>query len=241
MDVGEIDARSSRLPGHAVGDTEREMGEETMGRAAFYIDGFNLFYGSLKQTRYKWLDLEAMCRRLLPDDDLVAIHYFTARVSVIGDDQVPRLRQQIYLRALGTLPLVTVHFGHFLTHPVRRPLVSPPQRGSRFAEVYRTEEKGSDVNLATEMLMGGFRGSYDTAVVVSNDSDLATPIHRVKHDLGHRVGVVNPQRRGKRSGKLTAMQPDFHLQLNQSVVQHSQLPDPLTDAAGRKIHKPQGW
>ena len=31
-----------------------------------YIDGFNLYYGALKGTPYKWLDLEALCRKLMP-------------------------------------------------------------------------------------------------------------------------------------------------------------------------------
>ena len=41
------------------------------------------------------------------------------------------------------------------------------------------EEKGSDVNLATYLVADGFRDLYDTAVVVSNDSDLAEPLKLV--------------------------------------------------------------
>ncbi len=53
-----------------------------------YIDGFNLYYGAVKDTPYKWLDLEALCRRLLPKDDIVGIRYFTARISARpGDPQ----------------------------------------------------------------------------------------------------------------------------------------------------------
>lgn len=50
-------------------------------RTAVYVDGFNLFYGALKGTPYKWLDLAALCGMLLPADHVVAIHYYTARVS----------------------------------------------------------------------------------------------------------------------------------------------------------------
>jgi hypothetical protein len=57
-----------------------------MARAAVYIDGFNLYYGALKGTQYKWLDVEALARRLAPTDQLVAVRYFTARVRPQPND-----------------------------------------------------------------------------------------------------------------------------------------------------------
>jgi hypothetical protein len=45
------------------------------------IDGFNLYYGALKRTPYKWLDLAKLAQILLPADTLQELHYFTARVS----------------------------------------------------------------------------------------------------------------------------------------------------------------
>ena len=59
-----------------------------------YIDGFNLFYGSLKGSAYKWLDLEELCRRLLPSDDIQQIRYFTAIVEARDDDPQKPQRQQ---------------------------------------------------------------------------------------------------------------------------------------------------
>lgn len=52
-----------------------------MSRTNVYIDGFNLFYGALKGSPYKWLDLEALCHQLLPKDSIHRIRYFTAKVS----------------------------------------------------------------------------------------------------------------------------------------------------------------
>ncbi len=52
-----------------------------MANVNVYIDGFNLYYGALKRTPYKWLDLGLLTRTLLPADTVQAIHYFTARVS----------------------------------------------------------------------------------------------------------------------------------------------------------------
>jgi uncharacterized LabA/DUF88 family protein len=145
-----------------------------MARAAVYIDGFNLYYGALKGTPYKWLDVEALARKLAPTDQLVAVRYFTARVRPQPNDPRQPQRQQAYLRALDTLPLVTVHFGHYLSHPTRMPLANPSPGGTRTVEVIKTEEKGSDVNLATYLLLDAFRDRCDKAVVVTNDSDCAS-------------------------------------------------------------------
>jgi hypothetical protein len=68
-----------------------------------YVDGFNLYYGALKGTQHKWLDLEALSRRLLPKDQIVVVRYFTALVSARPSDPNQPVRQQAYLRALDTL------------------------------------------------------------------------------------------------------------------------------------------
>jgi hypothetical protein len=34
-------------------------------RTIVYIDGFNLYYGAVKGTPYKWLDLKSVCQKLL--------------------------------------------------------------------------------------------------------------------------------------------------------------------------------
>ena len=84
-----------------------------------YIDGFNFYYGALKGTPYKWLDLDAVFRRLLPSDNIVKIRYFTARVSSRPDDPQQAVNQETYLRALNTMPLIEIHFGHYITRPTR--------------------------------------------------------------------------------------------------------------------------
>jgi hypothetical protein len=112
-----------------------------MKKTYVYIDGFNLYYGSLKATPYRWLDLERLCKLMLPSNDIVRINYYTARVGArIGDPDQP-LRQRTYLRALGTQPTVRVHLGHYLSHPVWMPLETPPLAGSKFVRVIKTEEK----------------------------------------------------------------------------------------------------
>lgn len=202
-----------------------------------YVDGFNLYYGAVKGTPHKWLDLEALCRRLVPKDQIIEIRYFTALISARPNDPNQAVRQQTYLRALGTLPLVTLHLGHYLSHRTRMPLAEPPAAGARTVEVIKTEEKGSDVNLATYLLLDAFQDRCDTAVVISNDSDLAVPIRVAEQELGIRVGIVNPHPAKRRSRVLRST---FFKQLRASTLAACQLPLVLEDAQGQ-IRRPKGW
>src|SRR5438132_14031288 len=77
-------------------------------RANVYVDGFNLYYGCLKGTAFRWLDVGALCRKLVPRNRVNRIRYFTARVSARPDDPDPPVRQAAYLRALGTVAGLTV-------------------------------------------------------------------------------------------------------------------------------------
>ncbi|MCY3506485.1 MAG: NYN domain-containing protein [Chloroflexi bacterium] len=199
-----------------------------------YVDGFNFYYGALKGTPHKWVDLEAVCRRLMPRDDIVKIRYFTARVTAHADDPQRPVRQAAYLRALATNPLVEIHYGHFVTRPTRLPLASDK---SVIVEVLRTEEKGSDVNLATHLLVDAFQGRCDTAVVISNDSDLAEPVRVVQEERGVTVQIVNPHPPSKRSRRLVGTAAR---QLRKRVIADCQLPDELHDERG-VIRRPEGW
>jgi hypothetical protein len=149
-----------------------------------YIDGFNLYYGPLRSTPYRWLNPETLCQLLLPKNTIAQIKYFTALVSARPSDLDQPVRQQLYLRALGTLPKVSVHLGHFLTHEVTMALVVPPGQPQKYARVIKTEEKGSDVNLATHLLrrrmrtmtfrlrIGMFRSFWGGRTLVGRPADV---------------------------------------------------------------------
>lgn len=203
-----------------------------------YIDGFNLYYGCVRGTPYRWLDLEAFCRHLLPKESLNRIRYFTARVSGKIDARAPS-RQQAYLRALGTLPLVSIHFGSFLTNKAWMPLANPVQGRPRKVQVLKTEEKGSDVNLASHLLLDSFRNDCDTAVIISNDSDLAEPVRIARYELSKQVGVLNPHPPRHRSRELSR-DANFFKQIRTSAVAGSQFAPTLVDGNG-VIRKPEGW
>lgn len=207
-------------------------------KTSVYVDGFNLYYGSLKGTPYKWLDLQKLLRQLLPRHDVRQIRYFTARVTGMPpDNQQPR-RQEAYLRALGTFENISIHYGQFLTHAVLLPLETPPASGSRMVKVLRVEEKGSDVNLATELLVDAAADRFEAAVVVSNDSDLMAPISAVTHRFRKPVGVLHPHQHPSKQLRQTA---EFCRGIPRGALAACQLLPEFRDAAGHLIRRPAGW
>ena len=193
-------------------------------RTNVYVDGLNLYYRALRGTAYRWLDIGKLVRLLLPQRDLNRIRYFTALVTNRPDDPTQAQRQQAYLRALQTVPDLTVHYGHLLAKRKRRPLARQPETGPRTVEILDTEEKGSDVNLASYLLLDGFDDEYEMAVVVSNDSDLELPIRMARTRLGKQVGVFDPSRR--RSFELHAA-ASWYRPLRQGPLSASLFPDTL--------------
>lgn len=212
-----------------------------------YIDGFNLYY-AIKYTHYKWLDLSALCSRLLPKSNIQKIYYFTAKVQALPHDPTAPVRQETYLRALKTLSNVEIHDeGHFVQWPRLLPqyplaytnprnTTKPPQ----VVQILKVEEKGSDVNLAAYLLRDCFKNCFDDAVVISNDSDLATPIEIVVKDSGKPVMVMNPHRKEYLSRQLTQVASNYYRSINLSAYKNSQFNTPITDVTGT-FHKASTW
>ena len=212
-------------------------------RTIVYVDGFNLYYGALKDTPYKWLNLDTLCRLLLAQHHTIdRIKYFTAQVSARPDDPDQATRQQIYFRALRTIPHLDIILGHFLTSHVRMRLVNPPAQGPRTAQVIKTEEKGSDVNLATMLLVDGFQDRYDVAAVISNDSDLALPIRMVRQILHKPVVVFNPHAMNPKSkpSKTLRQVASQYRPIRAGALASSQFAPNLVDANGG-FNKPATW
>jgi len=99
------------------------------------------------------LDIAALADAVMPSDVSVeAVNYYVARVSGRIDPTAPA-RQHAYLRAISTLPRVSITYGNFLVSKKWAGLVRPPTfrpetvlpAGSApdVAYVYKTEEKGS--------------------------------------------------------------------------------------------------
>ena len=218
------------------------------GRARVYIDGFNLYYGALRGTAYKWLDLEAWCARLLPGYVVDEILYCTARVTAMPSNPGVDVRQQAYLRALATQPRVKVVEGMFKVNPTRAPRRPDPRCSccqqmppgcdccaAHVVPIIKTEEKGSDVNLAVAMVRDGFQDAFDTAVVVSEDSDLQGAIDVIRTDLAKDVIVVTPRNR-----QHPPLIGSARRRVRTGALAASQLPAVIADAHGH-VRRPASW
>jgi uncharacterized LabA/DUF88 family protein len=200
-----------------------------------YIDGFNLYYGAVKGSPYKWLDLAALCHRMLPNDTIQSIEYFTAIVSARPYDLNLPVRQHAYLRALRTIPNLSICYGHFLTHSCR--MVLTGSNPTKKVWVDKTEEKGSDVNIAAHLLHEAYQKTFDVAVLITNDSDLVEPVRIVRRELNLPVGILNPQQHHSAALKAEAT---FMKRIRQTDVAACQFPTIMNDAKGQ-FHKPATW
>jgi uncharacterized LabA/DUF88 family protein len=202
-----------------------------------YIDGFNLYYRAVKGTAYKWLDLAGLASAYAPAGYTIKqIRYYTALIKSVGDPDAP-VRQQVYLRALRTIPNLSITYGHFLTQPKLMPLRTPPPTGSRFVWVIRTDEKGSDVNLASHLLLDAFKKDCEAAMVVSNDSDLLEPVRIARRDFGINVGILCPTHP---VAVVLGREANFVKYIRSGALAANQFPATMTDAAGT-FTKPAAW
>lgn len=206
-------------------------------RTIIYIDGFNFYYRAVKNTPYKWLDFKSLFEKLLSkNNEITQIKYFTALVSGKTNPQKP-VRQQTYLRALQAyIPEIKIYYGHFLTHEVIAPLAQPINN-QKTAKIIKTEEKGSDVNIAVHLLNDAWLNNYDCAIIVSNDSDLAESMKLVKEYHPTKIlGLIMPGK-GHPSKELMK-HADFVKRIRTGILETSQLPNPIP---GKNISKPTDW
>lgn len=227
-------------------------------RATIYVDGFNLFYGCLKGTKSKWLDINKLVCSYYPNYTIGRIKYFSALTKARKNDLDKPVRQQVYFRALKTNPNTEVILGSFLENEVRFFVPEKtkqgilqkanvlwfyqklylPLSGSNYFIVKKTEEKGSDVNLGVHLVMDAYEKKFDVAVVVSNDSDLAEPI-RIVNNMGKlKVRLLNPY--STTQEKLKKVVYNDIKYIRQSALTSSQFPENMTDTTG-SFHIPLDW
>jgi len=209
-----------------------------------YVDGFNLYYGLRDSSlrRYLWLDVQAMAQRVvLPHQQVVFTKYFTARVSGGKPTdstafrqrlQKKRKRQATYLEALEIhCSELEIFEGHFLRKEMRC---------NNCQSTWPThEEKMTDVNLATELLVDAFANNFDTAMIVSADSDLVPPIRAVRQHFAHkRVIVAFPPGRNSVDLKNTA---SGQFVISKGQLKKSQLPETIQKPDGHSLSRPRDW
>lgn len=188
---------------------------------------------------YKWLNLEQLCRRLLPEYDLRGIKYFTSRVLSLSYDPNAPQRQDIYLRALATLdPLLSIYFGKMKRSKNKKELVNPTVPSEEWVKVYHQEEKQTDVNLAIHLVWDAFNGCCDTAVVITNDSDLFPAIEMVENSTNTNVMLVNPNTEKRRRAR--DLRASEYRRIRKGAIAKSQFPPEMEDDDGI-FCKPKGW
>lgn len=210
---------------------------EVVHRTIVYVDGFNFYYGAVKGTPWKWLNPEALFEKALRTANSVkAIKYFTARVQPSPNDPDVNVRQDAYLHAIRSYcPRVQLFYGHFLRHRARMENVNPPPST---VDVWKNEEKGSDVNLALHLLNDAWLGEYDCAVIVSNDSDLAEALRLVKNRHRKIIGLITPGAPVRKTSRQLRQHADFLRPIRAWMLRNSQLPAVIP---GTRIHKPVNW
>ncbi|GAA3954385.1 hypothetical protein GCM10022278_11370 [Allohahella marinimesophila] len=185
-------------------------------RTACFVDGYNLFYGLLAETHFKWLNLPSLMTHILhvenPDSSLVSVNFFTSSVkpALASRGILSKEAQDTYLRALKARD-VDVHIGRHQLEPGRAPRFvnkdTPPSRSDHVA-IWKLEEKETDVHLAISMYRLAARQAsllpdqqIQQIVLVSADTDMAPALQALREDFDKlRIGVILPHREGiKRS------------------------------------------
>ena len=206
-----------------------------MSRVIVYVDGFNLYYGLRERRwrRYYWLNIHKLANNLLkPNQHLITVRYFTARISASSDNTwKKKKRQTIYLDALATLPDTKLHFGH---------LLPKNQRCNSCNSVWQTyEEKMTDVNIAVNLLIDAQDDKFDTAIVISADSDLTPPIDEVlQRNPNKRVVVAFPPKRYSNNLKKVA---SGWFSIDRRTLKNSQFPQHVKTTDGFLLQRPQKW
>lgn len=204
-----------------------------MQRVIAYVDGFNLYFG-LKAAgwkRYYWLDLMKLAQNLLrQDQQLAAVHYFTARIQDNGRNGSDRKRQNDYIEAVQQHG-VSVQLGHYLPKPRKC-----HHCGAAWTDY---EEKETDVNIAIQLLLDAEDGHFDTALLISADSDLTTPVRRLRERFPQKrvIAVFPPRRRSAELSKVA----NGHFVLGNDKLRASQLPATITKPDGYVLSRPATW
>ncbi|MFC4208225.1 NYN domain-containing protein [Vreelandella malpeensis] len=182
-------------------------------RTAFFIDGYNLFYGLLAGTPYKWLDLPGLLEAITHENDpashLVEVHYFTSPVqpTLATRGLLSKQAQDVYIRALKARDVI-VHWGrHRLDHRKAPRFVSRGTPASRQdqVDIWHLEEKETDVRIGIAMYRLAAKQYWRTTseppieqlVLVSGDTDMAPALEAIRDDFPQlRIGIILPHRQG---------------------------------------------
>jgi hypothetical protein len=116
-------------------------------------------------------------------------------------------------------------------------VAGPTGSNPTYVRVLKTEEKGSDVNIASHMINDAHCGRFEVAVLITNDSDLEEPVRIVTQELGLKVGILNPH---PTRSMILSRYASFYKPIRTGVLKASQFQVELKDKVGT-FRKPSGW
>lgn len=195
-----------------------------------YVDGFNLYFGMLEAGlgNCKWLNIRKLIDNFLkPEQQVVSIKYFTSRVS---NNPGKQKRQSTYLEALEAVDIEII-YGRYQVNNVEC---------HRCGNIWKEpNEKMTDVNIATQMIIDEFENKYDAAILISGDSDLVPPIKAVhSHFADKRVTVFFPP---KRYNSSVAAIAKGSLIIGRKKLADSQFSNDVLSKNGFNLRKPVDW
>jgi len=209
-----------------------------------YIDGYNFYYGLLRKSAFKWLDIYALFQNQIlnpQNSQLIHVKYYTAPVlGKMCDDVDSVQRQRQYLQALRKRypTQVSIIEGKMIaTQPFKRMVHEPFDK----VKVHHFEEKKSDVNLAIDVACDALSGECEQIVLCTNDSDLEPALKRIKILKPEiRIGLASPVKSGNKrhvSKDLLSLS-DWHKFIKESHLMASELPLKIPSTS---ITKPDIW
>ena len=192
--------------------------------AIVYIDGLNLFYRTLsKRNHLKWLNVFLLARNLAPHVEISKVKYFSAAVKRLDGQTDPQIRQQIYLQALRTLePTVEITLGEMRVDSRVYPVSPRSFDGNghlKKARVFKYEEKGTDVSIATELTIDASLSSADEFILISSDKDFNPMVDLVTRRFNSKITFIDPK----------------------SISEINLLESQFPSSVGSNIQKPRSW
>lgn len=179
-------------------------------RTAFFVDGYNLFYGLLAGTPYKWLNLKSLLAYVAhienPQSSIISVDDFTSSVkpALATRGRTSKEAQDAYVRALKSTK-VSVHYGRHSLAPAKAPRFVDKKTGASRqdkVDIWKLEEKETDVHLAISMYRTATRQAalaaheqIEQLVLVSSDTDMTPALRALREDFpAITVGIILPHR-----------------------------------------------
>ncbi len=201
-------------------------------RVVFLIDGFNIFHSldeDQARHKYKWLDLKTLCSLFVKKNMIIEdVYYFTALATW---DPGKEIRHKLYIKALR----------HSGVNPIYGKFKRKDRKCRICKRIYKShEEKLTDVNIAIYLLKLALLDKYDSAIIVSGDTDLIPGIEAVQELYpAKKIGIIFPI--GRSANDLKNLSDLTPMKIKIKHLKASQFPETVMDSEGNGLKKPIEW